>query len=222
KGARVRAVARRRRGGGLRHGAGRGDRRRTSARRSTRRGARGSVRVAARAGRHALVLRRLRPDALWDRHRELRDVERAPGRRTGRESEHRRPGEDGRGVCARGDEGLWDRMTHDVHTLPPDLPVPQDDGATDHLLGQMLPQLTLESPQGPVSLRALADARLVLYIYPRTGRPDQPVPAAWDAIPGARGCTPESCAFRDHAEELAGLGALVAGPSAQPGAEQIE
>jgi len=113
-------------------------------------------------------------------------------------------------------------MTHDVHTLPPDLPVPQDDGATDHLLGQMLPQLTLESSQGPVSLRALAQERLVLYVYPRTGRPDQPVPAGWDAIPGARGCTPESCAFRDHAEELAGLGALIAGLSAQTLDEQIE
>ena len=110
----------------------------------------------------------------------------------------------------------------DVYTLPPDLPVPEDDGATDHLLGLMLPQLTLESSQGPVSLRALAQDRLVLYVYPRTGRPGQPVGSEWDAIPGARGCTPESCAFRDHAEELAGLGALVAGLSAQTLDDQIE
>jgi peroxiredoxin len=110
----------------------------------------------------------------------------------------------------------------DLYTLPPGLPVPEDDGACDHLLGQMLPQLTLDSSQGPVSLRSLSQGRLVLYIYPRTGRPGQPVPAEWDAIPGARGCTPESCAFRDHADELAGLGALVAGLSAQPLEEQIE
>ncbi len=113
-------------------------------------------------------------------------------------------------------------MTQDLYALPPDLPVPEDDGACDHLLGQMLPQLTLESSQGPVSLRALSQERLVLYVYPRTGRPDQPVPAGWDAIPGARGCTPQSCAFRDHAEELAVLGALVAGLSAQTVDDQIE
>jgi peroxiredoxin len=110
----------------------------------------------------------------------------------------------------------------DVYTLPPDLPVPEDDGATDHLLGLMLPQLTLESSQGPVSLRALAQDRLVLYVYPRTGKPGEPLPPGWDDIPGARGCTPESCAFRDHAEELAGLGALVAGLSAQTLDDQIE
>jgi len=113
-------------------------------------------------------------------------------------------------------------MTQDLYALPPDLPVPEDDGACDHLLGQMLPQLTLESSQGPVSLRALSQERLVLYVYPRTGRPDQPVPAGWDAIPGARGCTPQSCAFRDHAEKVAGLGALVAGLSAQTVDDQIE
>ena len=107
-------------------------------------------------------------------------------------------------------------MSHDVYTLPPDLPVPEDDGAADHLLGMMLPQLTLDSSQGPVSLRELGSERLVLYIYPRTGRPGQPSPPGWDDIPGARGCTPESCAFRDHAQELADRGALLAGLSAQP------
>ena len=110
----------------------------------------------------------------------------------------------------------------DVHTLPPDLPVPADDGATDHLPGRMLPQLTLESTRGPVSLRQLSLERLVLYIYPRTGRPDTPSPAGWDDIPGARGCTPQSCAFRDHAAELEALGATVAGLSAQPLEEQAE
>jgi peroxiredoxin len=110
----------------------------------------------------------------------------------------------------------------DVYTLPPDLPVPEDDGACAHLPGRMLPQLTLESSQGPVSLRQLSIDRLVLYVYPRTGRPDRPTSEEWDAIPGARGCTPQSCAFRDHADELAALGARVAGLSAQPLEEQIE
>ena len=110
----------------------------------------------------------------------------------------------------------------DVYTLPTDLPVPEDDGACNHLLGQMLPQLTLDSTQGPVSLRALSQERLVLYVYPRTGRPDRAVPEGWDGIPGARGCTPQSCAFRDHAQELGALGALVAGLSAQPLDDQIE
>jgi peroxiredoxin len=73
-----------------------------------------------------------------------------------------------------------------------------------------------------VSLRELGVDLAVLYVYPRTGRPDRPVPAEWDAIPGARGCTPQSCAFRDHAAELAELGARVAGLSAQPLAEAVE
>src|SRR6478736_9435970 len=113
-------------------------------------------------------------------------------------------------------------MSHDVYTLPPDLPVPVDDGAADHLLGTMLPQLTLESSQGPVSIRELGRERLVLYVYPRAGRPGRPSPPGWDEIPGARGCTPQSCAFRDHAAELAELGASVAGLSAQSLDDQVE
>ena len=113
-------------------------------------------------------------------------------------------------------------MTHDVYTLPPDLPAPEDDGAAGHLLGTMLPQLTLDSSQGPVSLRELGQERFVLYVYPRTGRPERPMPPGWDDIPGARGCTPESCAFRDHAQVLADLGALLAGLSAQPLDDQVE
>jgi peroxiredoxin len=109
-----------------------------------------------------------------------------------------------------------------VYELPAGLPVPEDDGACNHLLGQMLPQLTLESSQGPVSLRALSMDRLVLYVYPRTGDPDNPACAEWDAIPGARGCTPQSCAFRNRVAELAELRAAVAGLSAQPLDEQVE
>jgi peroxiredoxin len=55
----------------------------------------------------------------------------------------------------------------------------------------------------------------VVYCYPRTGVPGQPLPAGWDEIPGARGCTPETCGFRDHHQELARLGADVYGVSTQ-------
>ncbi len=109
-----------------------------------------------------------------------------------------------------------------VYSLPPDLPAPVDDGACDHLAGLEVPELTLDSSLGPVDLAALAAGRAVVYIYPRTGRPDREVPAGWDAIPGARGCTPQSCAFRDHAAELEAHGARVAGLSSQPLDEQVE
>jgi len=85
-----------------------------------------------------------------------------------------------------------------------------------------VPALTLDSSQGPVSFRELGVDLAVLYVYPRTGRSDRPTPEGWDAIPGARGCTPQSCAFRDHAAELAELGTRVAGLSAQTLAEQQE
>jgi len=78
------------------------------------------------------------------------------------------------------------------------------------------------SSQGPVDLGDLAAGLAVLYVYPRTGRPDREVPAGWDAIPGARGCTPQSCGFRDHAAELAAHGARVAGLSSQTLEEQVE
>src|SRR2546423_532840 len=112
--------------------------------------------------------------------------------------------------------------THDPYVLPDGLPVPEDDGAADHLPGLELPDLTLDSSQGPVSLAELARERLVLYVYPRTGRPDRPMLPGWDDIPGARGCTPQSCGFRDHAAELAAFGARVAGLSAQSLADQVE
>jgi peroxiredoxin len=85
-----------------------------------------------------------------------------------------------------------------------------------------MPALTLQSSQGPVALDGLAVGTLVLYVYPRTGRPGTAVPPEWDAIPGARGCTPQSCAFRDHAAELRALDAAVVGVSTQPLADQIE
>lgn len=111
----------------------------------------------------------------------------------------------------------------DYRALPPDLPVPEDDGAADHLPGRALPALALPATTGgTIDLAAAAQAAgtLVLYVYPRTGIPGEPPPDGWDAIPGARGCTPQSCAFRDRHAELRALGAEVLGLSAQPAAEQ--
>jgi len=109
------------------------------------------------------------------------------------------------------------------YVLPSDLPVPVDDGAADHLIGATIPELTLSSTSDrPVDLAAAARGTLVLYLYPRTGRPDEELPEGWDDIPGARGCTPQSCAFRDHFAELRSLGADVLGLSAQRLADQVE
>jgi peroxiredoxin len=111
----------------------------------------------------------------------------------------------------------------DPHTLPADLPAPIDDGAADHLDGARVPALVLPSTSGSgFDLSEAAEQTLVVYVYPRTGAPGEPTPAGWDAIPGARGCTPQSCAFRDRAAELEGLGATVVGLSAQPLEEQRE
>jgi peroxiredoxin len=110
-----------------------------------------------------------------------------------------------------------------LHELPDDLPVPEDDGAADHLAGAVLPSVALDATVGErVDLGAVAAGTLVVYVYPKTGVPGQALPAGWDRIPGARGCTPQSCAFRDSAAELAELGATVFGLSAQPIAEQRE
>ena len=105
--------------------------------------------------------------------------------------------------------------TDNLYELPHDLPVPLDDGACDHLVGTRLPSIPLLSTSGrPVDVSRLS-GRTVIYIYPRTGRPDTDPPRGWNEIPGARGCTPQSCAFRDHYQELCGLGAQVFGLSTQ-------
>ena len=109
-------------------------------------------------------------------------------------------------------------MSHDVYALPDDLPVPEDDGAADHLEGLQLPDLELESSQGVVNVRDID----VLYVYPRTGRPGTTMPPGWDETPGARGCTPHSCGFRDAHGELRELGRRVAGLSTQSLEDQIE
>jgi len=104
---------------------------------------------------------------------------------------------------------------HNPLELPPDLPVPVDDGACDHLHGMRVPPVPLASTAGgTVDLSELM-GRTVVYCYPRTGRPDQAVPEGWDEIPGARGCTPQSCAFRDHYAAFEALGTRVFGLSTQ-------
>ncbi len=95
---------------------------------------------------------------------------------------------------------------HDPTVLPTDIPVPQDDGAARHLAGLKLPSVPLLATNGAQVDLSRLTGRTVVYIYPRTGVPGQPLPDGWDAIPGARGCTPQSCAFRDHFAELQELG----------------
>jgi peroxiredoxin len=102
--------------------------------------------------------------------------------------------------------------------LPANLPVPEDDDAAAHLEGIQMPAIALPATTGGDVFVDRAPAgfeRLILYFYPKTGVPGVPMPEGWDEIPGARGCTPEACAFRDHAAELAEAGAAVAGVSTQ-------
>jgi len=112
---------------------------------------------------------------------------------------------------------------HNPLNLPPDIPVPQDDGAADHLTGLHLPDLALPVTSGASVNLATLKGRTVLYIYPRTGVPGINLPPGWNDIPGARGCTPQSCGFRDHFTELQRLGvAQVFGLSTQDTAYQQE
>ena len=111
--------------------------------------------------------------------------------------------------------------------MPSNIPAPHDDGAADHLAGTKLPDLALPATQGAqnnaqVNLSKLK-GRTVVYIYPRTGVPGVDPPVGWDQIPGARGCTPQSCSFRDHFDELKRLGvAQLFGLSTQDTAYQQE
>jgi peroxiredoxin len=113
--------------------------------------------------------------------------------------------------------------THNPNILPPNIPAPQDDGAARHLSGAKLPDVTLPATDGkPVNLSKLK-GRTVVYIYPRTGVPGVDLPQGWNDIPGARGCTPQSCGFRDHFGELTRLGvAQLYGLSTQDTAYQQE
>ena len=102
-----------------------------------------------------------------------------------------------------------------LNQLPTDLPVPQDDGACNHLVGMPLPNVALLATDGSMVNFSQLAGRLVIYCYPMTGQPNVPLPEGWDQIPGARGCTPQSCAFRDHYQELQALHANVFGLSVQ-------
>lgn len=86
------------------------------------------------------------------------------------------------------------------------LPAPEDDGAAQHLPGHSLPSISLVATDDTTVNLSSLPGRVVVYAYPRTGRPGEPNPDGWEAIPGARGCTPQSCAFRDHFGELQSLG----------------
>lgn len=106
--------------------------------------------------------------------------------------------------------------------LPQDLPIPKDDGGASHLTGLQVPSVVVMSTDGvEIDLGALRE-RTVIYVYPMTGRPDRALPDGWDNIPGARGCTPQSCAFRDHHAELTELSTEVFGLSTQTREYQLE
>jgi peroxiredoxin len=112
---------------------------------------------------------------------------------------------------------------HNPLVLPDNLPIPQDDGAARHLTGMRMPDVVLAGTDGSHTNLSKLSGRTVVYVYPRTGRPGIPAPDGWDAIPGARGCTPQSCGFRDHFTELKRLGvAHIFGLSTQDPAYQRE
>ena len=115
-------------------------------------------------------------------------------------------------------------MMPDQNALPADLPVPEDDGAADHLPGSEVPAVPLPATGGgTVDLAERSRAgTVVVFAYPRTGRPGVDPPAGWDEIPGARGCTPEACSFRDLATDFADAGAEVFGLSTQDPDYQAE
>ncbi len=103
-----------------------------------------------------------------------------------------------------------------LEELPPDIPIPVDDGAADHLPGMHLPSISLPATTGDtIDLSQVGAPWAVIYVYPMTGRPDHELPIGWDSIPGARGCTPQTSGFRDYEAELAGMGAEVYGISVQ-------
>jgi peroxiredoxin len=111
-----------------------------------------------------------------------------------------------------------------LYELPADLPAPEDDGACDHLACILVPTTALPSTTGgTIDLAAVSrEKRTVVFFYPRSGRPDEPPIPGWDDIPGARGCTPQSCAFRDRFGEFEALAVRVFGVSAQEAEYQRE
>jgi peroxiredoxin len=113
-------------------------------------------------------------------------------------------------------------LTSSIASFPGGLPEPHNDGAAAHLVGLPLPDLSLPSTSGDSVRLSSLQALTVIYIYPMTGRPGIAMPDGWDLIPGARGCTPEACGFRDHHAELKAVGTAVYGLSSQSVEEQHE
>jgi len=109
-----------------------------------------------------------------------------------------------------------------LNQLPSDLPIPHNDGATHHLKGMKLPPVSLNATNGEVVHLGEIKGKLVIYCYPMTGQPNVALPDGWDQIPGARGCTPQSCSYRDHYQALKDLGAEVIGLSVQSSDYQRE
>lgn len=107
-------------------------------------------------------------------------------------------------------------MQRDLFSLPSDLPAPKDDGACDHLAGLEVPNINLSATTGQIcNLKEISNKPTVFFFYPRTGRPEEPAPKDWDLIPGARGCTPQSCGFRDLYSEFQKRGINVFAISSQ-------
>jgi peroxiredoxin len=114
------------------------------------------------------------------------------------------------------------KLMINLSQLPSDLPIPQDDGAAKHLKGMRIPKISLHATTGKKLNPGDIQGRLVIYCYPMTGQPNVALPEGWDQIPGARGCTPQSCSYRDHYQELSSLGAQVMGLSVQSHPYQLE
>ena len=116
-------------------------------------------------------------------------------------------------------------MVKDPLQLPDDLPVPEDDGGADHLAGMALPPVSLRATDGTSVRLDELEGRTVVFAYPRTGRPGEASPGGddeWDAIPGARGCTPQACSFRDAYARFAAADTRVLGLSTQDTGYQQE
>jgi len=110
----------------------------------------------------------------------------------------------------------------DLTTLPDNLPIPVDDGACDHLIGSRIPSVELKSTSGTLIDLSTIAGTVVIFFYPMTGRPDSPPMHHWNDIPGARGCTPQSCSFRDNYSKLEKLGVKVFGVTSQALPDQKE
>jgi peroxiredoxin len=106
--------------------------------------------------------------------------------------------------------------------LPAGLPIPVDDGLAAHLEGLQLPDVSFKSTSGELVNLSRYQQKLVIYVYPLTGRSDVALPEGWDEIPGARGCTPQACDFSNHYQELQALNTVVYGLSSQSTEYQSE